>query len=679
MLSLAAQAQIDRTHAPLPGPAPEINIGTPATFTLANGLKVFVVENHKAPEITASLVLKNDPVKENDKAGYVDMSGELMRRGTATKTKAQLDEAIDFLGGSVSASSKGASCFGLTKNFSRIFGIMADVVLHPSFPGTELEKIRKQTLSNLEASKDDPGSISGNVAAVVNYGTDHPYGEVETEQTVKNISLADIKSYYHDYWKPNVGYLVLVGDINKVAAEKLVTQYFAGWKKGEVPHHTYAVPQKPEKTFIALVDRPAAVQSNIEVTNPIVLKPGSPENIPAQVMNNILGGGSDSYLFMDLREKHAYTYGAYSGISNDPLVGAFDANTAVRNEVTDSALSRMIAELNDIRDNKVGEDLLNRFKNSMSGGFARSLENPGKIAQFALNIALYNMPKDYYKNYLKNLSAVTVDDVQQAAREFVTPEHTNIIIVGNAKEIAPGLAGLGEIRYFDNYGNPVKAPVTKAIPAGTTAASVIDHYIQVVGGADKLKAVKDFYLASTSSIQGFEVDFTEKMKYPGLFLKEMTIPKMNNMVVMKQMVKGDSVTMESRGQQVPLDEKSKAGIRQEMDLFPELKYNSTGYKTDLTGIEAVNGADAYVLKVTDPDANISTVYFDTNTGYIVKTIREIESPAGKSTATTEFSDYKAVDGIMIPYTVTLQQGQQNMTVKVSEVKINSGLADADFK
>lgn len=464
-----ANAQVDRTQAPKPGPAPQINIGEPDTFTLSNGLRVYVVENHQLPQVTASLLLKIDPVLENDKEGYVDMTGEILRRGTTTLTKAQLDEEIDYLGGYVNTDSKGASAFSLTKNFDRTFALMADVVLHPSFLPAELDKIKTQDLAGLAQQKDDPESILDNVSSVLLYGKDHPYGEVETEQTVSHIGIADLKQYYTDYWKPNVGYLALVGDLTKAEARQLVEKYFGGWKPAQVPTHEYAIPQRPAGTFVALVNRDASVQSNISITDPIQLKPGDMENFPASLMDDILGGGSTSHLFQDLREKHAYTYGAYSSLSNDPLSGSFSAGAAVRNAVTDSAIVRLVADLNDMRDHAVSDTELARFKSSLSGSFARSLESPDRIAEFARNIAYYHMPRDYYKDYLKNLDAVTAAQIEQAARDFIDPDHSYIILIGKASEIAPQITQFGEIRYYDIYGNQIAAPTAEKNQSGSAS------------------------------------------------------------------------------------------------------------------------------------------------------------------------------------------------------------------
>lgn len=467
-----AQAQVDRSEAPGPGPAPVINIGSPATFTTANGIRVFVVENHAVPQVTVSLILDRDPILEKDKVGYINMEGQLMRRGTTTMSKAQLDEAIDFLGGYVRTGSASASASSLTQNFEQLFALYSEVILRPSFPDSELAKIKKQTLSGLEAGKDDPESIMSNVTAVVNFGKDFPYGEVETDTTVNNITLDDIKAYYHTYWKPNIGYMAFVGDITADRAKALVNKYLGSWQKGEVPKMEYPIPQKPEKTAVIVVNRPAAVQTNIEFTAPVVLKPGASENFPVNVMNEILGGGSSGWLFQDLREKYGYTYGAYSSIGNDPLVSSFSASAAVRTAVTDSALMRFTYELNRIRDERVDQAKLDSVKNQISGNFALSLENPSRIAQFAINIARYNMPADYYKNYLKSIAAVTAEDVQKAALEYVVPDRSNIVLVGNAKEFADKLEPFGTVRYVNIYGDPAEAPVSKSIPAGVTAENV---------------------------------------------------------------------------------------------------------------------------------------------------------------------------------------------------------------
>jgi zinc protease len=454
----AAFCQVDRTHAPLPGPAPEINIGEPDTFSLPNGLQVFVVEHHQLPQVTASLLLKIDPVQEKDRSGYVSMAGDILRRGTTSKTKAQLDEEIDFLGGYVNTESKGASAFSLAANFEKTFAIMADVILHPSFPADELDKLKKQDLSNLAQQKDDPQSIMNNVTSVLLYGKDHPYGEVETEGTLSKIEMEDLKNYYNTYWKPNVGYLVLVGDITKSEARRLVEKYLGSWQASAVPRHEYPVPAQPATTTVALVDRPSSVQTVISVTNTVQLKPGDMENFPASLMDDILGGGSTSHLFTDLRERHGYTYGAYSSLSNDPLVGSFSAGAAVRNPVTDSAIVRLIADLNDIRNSNVSDTELMRFKSAVSGNFARSLENPERIAEFARNIAYYHMPPDYYRDYLKSIAAVTPDQIRESASRYINPAHAYIIMVGSASDITPQVTQYGTIHYYDVYGNEVKAP-----------------------------------------------------------------------------------------------------------------------------------------------------------------------------------------------------------------------------
>ncbi|HLT42881.1 MAG TPA: insulinase family protein, partial [Sphingobacteriaceae bacterium] len=181
-----AFAQVDRSNYPEPGPAPTINIGDADTFTLPNGLKVFVVENHKLPRVTFSLILDRDPILEGNKAGLTSMVGELMRSGTKSRTKDQLDEAIDQIGGSISVSSTSASASSLSKHTETLLTLFSDVLFNPSFPTGELDKIKKQYISGLAAGKDDPNNISSRVTNAVLYGKNHPFGELETEVTIGN-------------------------------------------------------------------------------------------------------------------------------------------------------------------------------------------------------------------------------------------------------------------------------------------------------------------------------------------------------------------------------------------------------------------------------------------------------------------------------------------------------------
>jgi zinc protease len=242
-LPVALLAQVDRTQAPKPGPAPVIKVGEPASFTLPNGLKVFVVQNTKLPKVSATLTIDRDAVLEGDKAGLGKYGGRTFPpRYTTKMNKATLDEEIDYLGGTVDATARSVNAFSLKNNFPKVFALMADIALRPSFPADELEKIRTQTLSALAQNKEDANAIASNVVSRLVYGKGHPYGEIETEETVKKVTVADIKKYYQTYWKPNIAYLIFVGDITVDEARKLSTAAFGAWPKGVVPTPVYKAP-----------------------------------------------------------------------------------------------------------------------------------------------------------------------------------------------------------------------------------------------------------------------------------------------------------------------------------------------------------------------------------------------------------------------------------------------------
>jgi len=669
-------AQVDRSKAPEPGPAPEIQIGEYQSFELENGLKVFVVENHKLPRVAFSLVLDNDPILEKDKAGYVSTTGQLLRNGTTNRTKAELDQEIDFIGASISTSSSGIFASSLSKHQEKLVELMTDVLFNPAFPEDELEKIRKQTLSGLAAAKESPDAIMSNVRSALVYGKDHPYGELTTEETVKNMTIEDCKAYYNKYFKPNVAYLAVVGDISLKEAKKLVKDNFGAWERGDVTDPQYEMPKAPEKTYVAMVDRPASVQSVVSIAHPVALEPGSPDVVKASVLNQVLGGGFSSRLMQNLREDKAFTYGARSSLSSDDLVGSFRAGASVRNEVTDSAVQEFMYELNKIGKEPVEENELNAAKASITGRFARSLEQPQTIANFAINTTRYSLPEDYYANYLKSVEAVSLEDVKAMAQKYIEPDQTNIVVVGKASEVAENLKKFGEIKYFDIYGNEYDPTKQAKLPEGLSAEDVYNNYYEALGGKDKLKSVESLKKNMSADMMGNQISFEVYHKAPNKFLLE---AKAGGSVMIKQVYDGNTGSAVQMGQEIPMNEEQLNDMAIESYVFPELIYGEKDVETKLVGVEAIDGNDAYAIEVTMPSGTTTTHYFNTESGLKVRETRVAKTPQGEMTLSTDIGEYKEVEGIMFPHLIIQPMGPgMKMNLKTDSIEVNPEIEDSKF-
>ena len=678
LVPLVSMAQnIDRSKAPSPGKAPLIQVGDPVKFTLANGLQVFVVKNTKLPQVSATLALDYDGFAEGDKAGVAQMAGQLLKRGTATKSKAQLDEAIEFLGGSMSTSSQSASVSSLKGNFPSLLGLLSEVVLQPALSTEELEKIRKQTLSGIESNKDDADAISGNVVKKLVYGATHPYGEMMTTKTVNQVSIADVKSFLNTYWLPNAAYLIFVGDIEPAAAKALAEKSFGNWKKGVFTKQNFAKPVQPKQTYVAIVDRPASVQSVVAIAGAVDLLPGSSNVIAGSVMNNILGGGFSGRLFANLREKYAFTYGAYSSLSPSRQIGIFQAEASVRNEKTDSSVQELLREINTIKNEQVGETELSRMKNYLSGGFARSLENPATIANFALNIARNNLPADYYQKYLTNLASVDAAKVQNVAQLFLNTNQMHIVIVGNAKQITKGLEKYGPLKYFDIEGNEVAAPTEVKADASLTPAALMEKAIAAVGSKEALSSIKDVQLKGTANLMGQSLEMQQTIIMPG---NSVTTMSMGGMAIMRQAVVNGKYSVAQQGQEAPITDDLKEGLDESTYLAPEQLYLAKGYGLKIVGAEKVDGKDAIDVEVTTPSKKVSHRFYDATTFLLVKTSKSEEVP-GQGTATQQqfYTGYKVVNGVQISSEQLIDLGQMKINVKYTDIKVNQGLKSSDLK
>lgn len=667
-LTIIMQAQ-DRTQ-PKPGPSPVINIKKPVSFTLDNGLKVMVVENHKLPRVSFNLSIDNTPYSQNNKKGVEDLTSSLIGNGSKQITKDAFNEEIDFLGADLNFNASGASGNCLSKYSGRILELMADGALNPNFTQAEFDKEKDKLIESLKTQEKSVAAVAGRVQNVLAYGKSHPFGEFLSEETIKNVTLEDVIANYHSNFVPENAYLIIIGDVKFKETKKAVEKLFGSWTKATAPNLTYSEPKNVQYTQINFVDMPNAVQSEIALQNTVNLKMSDPDYFAAIVANQILGGDFNSYLNMNLREAHGWTYGARSSIGGSKYISSFKAATQVRNAVTDSAVVEFFNEIKKIRTEKVSDEVLNNVKAGYIGKFVMQIEKPQTVAGYALRIKTQGLPEDFYENYIKSINAVTAADVMAVANKYFLADNIRVIIVGKGSDVIPSLEKLKiPMFYFDKFGNPVAKPVMKKIiPTGVTTKTVLDQYINAIGGEKALKTVKTLYTLSSGTVQGTPVELTSKTTSEHQLIREI---KAMGMSMMKQVVNKKGAYMVQQGQRKDLAGEELADMKAGANPFDELLLTKKAGLT-LDGIETIDGNDAYVIK-----DGTATLYYDVKSGLKVAESKTMEQGGKKITQTTSYSDYREVKGIKIPYKTTMNIGLE-LELTTTDVKINEGVSDADF-
>lgn len=667
-----------RSSAPAPAAAPVIQIGEYEQFTLDNGLTVIVVENHKIPRVSWQMFVDVPPAMEGEKSGLSNIAGDMLSRGTANRSKGQIDQEIDYIGASLNTNARGFFAASLTKHQDQLLDIAADVLLQPAFPEEEFQKVIRQTMSGLAQAKNDPNTLASSVGNRILYGTDHPYGEIESEETVRNISTSDCRDYYSTYFKPNRSYLVVVGDIDAAKARMQAQKYFGKWAKGEdIEVEEMPVPESPGDRAVSIINKEGAVQSVLRLAFPYQLKPGDADAIKVSVMNTLLGGFFNSRVNLNLREDKGYTYGARTSMGTDPFVADFRGTASVRNEVTDSAVYEFLHEIERLQTERVSDEELDLVKSVVSGNFALSLERPQTVANFALNTARYNLPADYYKNYLKQVSAITPDDIQEMAKKYLQPYDLHIIVVGNEEAIAENLMQFddsGAIDYYDSEGNKLEKNAV-ALPADLSAEDVVQKYLAALGSAEKRNAIKAIAMDYTMEAMGTTLQMKVVQARPDKYMMAMMT---QGMEVTKQVLNGDKGIVAQMGQKQEADEETIEGMRSQASIFEEEYYLSKGYTYELKSIESVDGMDCYKLVLTKPGGS-ETVYFSIESGLKVRSVQVEEQNGQTATIIQDYKNYQPIDGVLFPHSIVTSGALPvPLEAKLSNAEVNPSLDENLF-
>ncbi len=694
LLPLLMTAQLDRSRPPAAGPAPVVHIDEHATSLLPNGMRLIVVEDHKLPMVSVQVRFDVPPIYQGDMAGYVDLFGELLMTGAGKRSKADIDRDVDAIGANLYTSNDGLFASALKKNLGPLMSIVDDVVKAPTFPESELASALVRAKAAVQQRQDEPEGVAEAVGRAMMFGRTHPYGEMTTERTLSRIQRPVMEAYHRHFFRPENGYLVFVGDITEKEAKELAKTHFGKWKPRAsstttdehgrtvveglgfvIPLQNPTVPGKVRKVYV--VDRPQATQSVIRVMFPLPLVPKDLRAQQAQVMNTILGGGIfNARLMQNLREKNGFTYGCYSSLDVDRFNSSFVATASVRTEVTDSAVTEILNEMELMRTMPVATDELALAKSSMMGSFGRSLEDPRTIARFALNTKLNDLPADHYRTYLTRLAAITAQQVQDAASAFLYPDQAVILVVGDLARIKDGMQQFApdgqviQLTVDAELWQEVLAPVPDR-----TAEQVVETYLHVIGGREKIALLRHLQWVRSGEQHGKPVE--RKVWFaPGQYRKRI---EMNGALTEEIIFDGNRVLFSDGENSGELTDAGYELVLLQGRPIPEMGYADVLEHLRLLGSTNLNGRTVYKLAMTLRSGNTFYQYFDMETGLKVREVQDQYMNGRVYQQMEDFFDWQPIGGVLFPHR-TVEHGGVGGTVvsTISSSKVGQPMPAGHF-
>ncbi len=463
--SRSSVSKVERKNsAPISRDILRVVIPKPTEATLKNGLRVLILEDHRFPTVFVQLHIGGAGALFEPAAlpGLASVTAQMLREGTRTRTSKQIAEEVERLGATINASSGfGAtdavlSASGLSENFDAWFSLTLDVLLHPTFPSEELNKLKQRLQAHLQQQRAAPGFLLRERFHRAVFGN-HPAAVISaTPESVAAFTPDILMKWYRESYAPQDAILAIAGDVRASELIDKLETWFASWPKTGLKKSLPSNPVAAGARTGYLVDRPGSVQTSIALGN-IAIDRRSSDYLPMVVLNYILGGGPAARLFLNLREEKAYTYGVYSDFTALQYPGPWSAGGDMRTEVTANALAEFFYEIRRIRDEKVSEAELAAARRAITASFALSLEQPSRVLNFAVTREIYGLPQDYWETYPAQIMLISADDVQRVARKYLNPDTMQLVAVGDGRRIRAALEKYGPLKMYDKNGNPISS------------------------------------------------------------------------------------------------------------------------------------------------------------------------------------------------------------------------------
>jgi zinc protease len=708
---------------PRPLPAREVKFPPYSVKTLANGLQVIAVSQNEQPAVSLRLIVRaGGALDPADKPGVATLAAALLDQGTTSKDAEQIASAVDSIGGALGTGSGSDLSFVnaivMKDGLGFALDMVSDVARHPAFAPEEIERQRQQMISGQKVSYDDPDYLAGVVFDRLVYGA-HPYGRPDagTPASIASITRQDLLAFHKAWYGANNAILAIVGDVTPEEAFAGAERAFGSWEKAPntVPQPT--APPPPTRRVV-VIDRPGAVQTEIRVGN-IALPRKHPDYLALDLAIKILGGEGGNRLQRVLRSERGLTYGASADTNALRDAGDVVADTDTRTETTGEALRLTVEEFWRIQRERVSDRELHDAQAYLTGSFPLTIETPSAIALQVLNAVFYGLDLNELQTFRERVNAVTPDDIQRVARQYLHPDRLSIVLVGDASLFAKQLPGAG----FDQFervplsdldlgamdfkrraapGRPQlpldaapagqlvpaayrRQAVERQAPATPTAEELIDRAVAAKGGAARLRAVKTVRATATLTVtvpNGAPTDLATvtSIQYPGSFRSEAKTPAGVVAQVFQNgryWVQGPNGVREQPG---PVANEMRANIQRDSIglLVGLLDKRLTAVR--VSDIE-VDGRRLPAIEVKGPTMPPLTLVFDPETALPVRQRYRVLTAPGAAPSETEeeFSDFRDVGGIKVPFTALIRvNGAVTVRRTVHTVEYNVPLDPALF-
>ena len=654
----------------------EVKIPEIETFTLPNGMKVFLLENHNLPLINGIALVRTGTLLEPaDKTGvHIIAAGTMRTGGTKAKTGDQLDEQLEAIAAGVESSidetlaSVSFNC--LKENTDEVLGVFYDVLTAPEFRQNKIDLLKMQYRSAIGRRYDDAGEVNNAEFSDTVYGKDTPFGRSIEYETLDRIQREDLIAFHKRYYFPANVRLAIQGDFDKAAMRARLEQIFANWTVQQQP-----VPEFPKVTHVA---KPGIYVGDKKEVNQTSFSIGhlggllSDKDYPAlEVLSDILGGSFDSRLFRKVRTEMGLAYSVGAGWGAGYLnPGLFRVSGSTKSESTVLTFQTIQQEINRIRTEPVTDQELNDAKEKVVNSFVFNFDRPSKTLSRLFRYEYYGYPKDFLFTYQKALAAVTKQDILRVAQQYIQPEKFVYVAITNTDQLKTPLTELKlPITQLELKVKEPKKEVSAADPASLAKGkALLARMQQAMGGADKLAAVKDVVMSNKAELGPMKVNQKVQLLLPDKVRQEQELP-FGKVIAAFDGKSGFLVAPGAPGPQpMPAPVLKQVGD----ELFAMLV---TLLQSDKIAGRTVNAVGDNRIEITDGGGKAAKLEMDPATGLPAKLIVEAMGPQGKMEVERQFSDWKDVNGVKFAHKTVILQGGKPAGTTISEtITTNTGVS-----